>query len=219
MSTTTLSCGFCGETGHPGEARRPHPHTAQTRGDPPTPSAAHLQAAQGAEAQEVARLLREALAEAGGGALHGAGDLGAADGSAGPRAPQPRAPRHRVQPPTPRAAPRARPAHRAEAPRRRRRGRRPGQAGQRRRVGRRPRLHPPGPRRKAGRRLPRSRTTTPRRRRDDDGRLPASLQSACPERRLTNRVQTLSHVSFSRSLSDVCGRRSGNVSPPSHFRQ
>lgn len=99
MSTTTLSCGFCGETGHPGEARRPHPHTAQTRGDPPTPSAAHLQAAQGAEAQEVARLLREALAEAGGGALHGAGDLGAADGSAGPRAPQPRAPRHRVQPP------------------------------------------------------------------------------------------------------------------------
>lgn len=37
--------------------------------------ASHLQTAQGAEAQEVARFLREALAEAGGRPLHSAGEL------------------------------------------------------------------------------------------------------------------------------------------------
>lgn len=95
--------------------------------------ASHLQTAQGAEAQEVARFLREALAEAGGRPLHSAGELRRDVGQR--QAPvQPQLPVPRSTPAPPDAA------HRAESPRRGRRGRRPGQASQRHRV--RPRIHP-----------------------------------------------------------------------------
>lgn len=92
---------------------------------------AHLRGAQCAQTQEVAGFLREASAEAGSRALHGAGDLRVAQVS-GLRPLPGSSPQPLRLPNT---------TYRAETRRRRHRGRRPNQAGKRRRVS--PGIHPP----------------------------------------------------------------------------
>lgn len=111
---------------------------------------AHLRDAQRAQAQEVAGFLREASAEAGRPALHGAGDLRDAQVIG-------------LRPlPGPSPQPLRAPTSRAETRRRRRRGRRPNQASKRRRV--RPGIHPSWELRRQLQPSegPEPRTTTPR---------------------------------------------------------
>lgn len=111
ISATTFSCGFwIGEnrarvTQQPGprtwrRAQRNDGESGRTPGIPEV-DAPYLQAAQGTQAQEIARFLGEALAEAGGRPLHGARDLrGEASQRQDPALPQQPQPRFNPHFPT-----------------------------------------------------------------------------------------------------------------------